>query len=102
MTRHLLWIKVDNYKRILFLKYELQRFLLKSFKKNQNIIFVNRYKSLYFLTTLPKLSSFSYTNKRCVVSGRVWSVARKTNYSRFIFRTESYNANIPGISRASW
>ena len=54
------------------------------------------------LQTLPRISSKVFITHRCAFSGRVWSVNRKTRYSRFLFRTESYDGNIPGCRRASW
>lgn len=93
---------MDDYKRKLYLKHEIKRRLLKSIKSNKLISFRIRYQTVFFSSKFTKLSSYTYSNKRCVVSGRVWSVTSKTNYSRFIFRSEAYLSNIPGMKRASW
>lgn len=102
MSRHNLWISVDNYKRKLFLKHEIKKQLLISNKKNKNSTYLARYKSSFYLSMLPQLSSKIQVNNRCVFTGRVWSVNRKTGYTRFVMRDESYKSNLPGIRRASW
>ena len=102
MDRHNLWISMDKLKRHFYIKNELKRNLLKSIKKSKNYSYIKRYQSSYYLTTLPRISSRTFMVNRCVVSGRVWSVNKQTGYNRFIFRTESYNSNIPGCKRASW
>lgn len=102
MNRHDLWVNIDNYKRTMFLKGELKKIILKSIKKSKNISYMRRYQASYYLVNLPRISSNVALVNRCVVSGRVWSVNRKTKYSRFFFRTEAGNSNIPGCRRASW
>ncbi len=102
MDRHNLWIYSDNLKRHKFLKYDFQKKLLKSIKLNKNASYSQRYYAYYLLVSKPKLSSINKLSNRCVSSGRVWSVNRKTNYNRFVFRDETYKSNIPGCRRASW
>ena len=102
MDRHSLWISVDNYKRKNFIKYELKKILLSSNVKSKKTNYINRYKSLFYLSSIPKYSTKTKLNNRCVISGRVWAVNRKTSYSRFYFRDASYKSNIPGFRRASW
>jgi len=93
---------MDNLKRKSFLGNEVKRLLLKSIKKSTVIPYSRRYQAAYQLTLLSRISSRSTPSNRCVVSGRVWSVNRKTKYSRFIFRKEAYSSNIPGCRKASW
>lgn len=102
MSRHKLWISVDNYKRVIFLKYEIKRKLLKSIKYNVYIPLYKRYLALYFMSKLPRFSSSIYSNNRCVETGRVWHNHSKTNLSRFNLRTKIYQSNLPGFKRASW
>lgn len=93
---------MDRLKRKVFLKNEIKRVILKSIKNSKNISYSRRYQAYYQLILLPRISSKSMVVNRCVVSGRVWGVNRKTKYSRFKLRFESYNSNIPGYRKASW
>lgn len=102
MDRHEAWKAMDNFKREFFLKNEIKRVLLKSIKKNTKTTYARRYLATYYLSTLPRVSSGTLTNNRCVVSGRVWSVNKHTQFSRFVFRKKMYQADIPGCKRASW
>jgi len=93
---------IDNYRRKLFLKYEIKRILMNSIKQNQYIPRTYRYLALYSQSKLIRASSFTQQQNRCVQTGRIWSVNKYTYYSRFFFRTESYKGNFPGFRRASW
>jgi ribosomal protein S14 len=53
----------------------------------------------YSLT--PFNSSKSRLRNRCVRSGRQYNVLRKTQTCRFVFRFESYEGLLPGVSRSS-
>ena len=92
---------MDNYKRQLFLKNELKRKLLRSVKRSAYTPLSRRYMASYYLTTLPKYSAVNFASNRCTISGRVWSVNKKTKYNRFILRSEVAKSNIPGCRRAS-
>lgn len=54
-----------------------------------------------YLVRMPRFSSYTFLNRRCIISGRVWSTNKKTSLSRFELRKEVYKANIPGFRRAS-
>lgn len=102
MDRHDLWKNIDNLKRHLFLKNEVKQLIFKSIKRNKFIPYTKRYQSQYYQSTFHKNKSINKIRNRCVVSGRVWSVNRKTQYGRFTLRTEAYKSIIPGLQRASW
>ena len=95
------WCKMDELKRKLFLKSECKKKLLKSFKNSKNASFYQRYKSTYYLSKIPRITSQTQLRNRCVISGRVWHVGKKTQYSRFVLRNNAYKSNIPGLRRAS-
>lgn len=101
-NRELQWKLNDNLRRKLFLKNELKRQLLKSFIKNKKIPLAYRYLALWHRSKLPRLSSSTQIQNRCVQTGRIWYILKNTQYSRFFFRTESYKGNLPGFKRASW
>jgi ribosomal protein S14 len=92
---------MDRFKRIIFIKHEFKRNLLKSLKVNQKIPYSIRYKAAFYLSTKPRFSSLNYSSKRCIVSGRVWGVEKVTGLTRFVFREEANNSSLPGCSRAS-
>jgi small subunit ribosomal protein S14 len=102
MIRELQWKMLDNFRRKLFLKYELHRIVLKSVTKNTYLPWINRYFAFYNKSKLLQLSSITKQKNRCIRSGRRWSIVKMTSYSRFVFRNESYNGNLPGFRRASW
>jgi ribosomal protein S14 len=102
MTRHKLWIKLDNYKRHIFLKNEIKKKILKSIKVSKKVPYLLKYKASYYNTFLLKSTSKAFFVNRCVLSGRVWGVNKNSNYSRFIFRKKVYKTDIPGSKRSSW
>lgn len=102
MIRENRWKMVDNFRRKLFLKNELKKFILKSLIKNNNVPLTYRYFALYNKSKLARASSLTQHKNKCVRTGRVWSTVKNVNYSRFLFRTESNKGNLPGFRRASW
>jgi ribosomal protein S14 len=93
---------MDNLKRKLFLKFELKRVLLKSLIKNSNLPLTYRYFIFYQKTKTPRWAILPQIVNRCTRTGRAMSVKRRTGYSRFVFRIESYSGHLPGYKRASW
>ena len=102
MDRHELWKNIDNYKRYIFLKNELKHLLFKSVKKNKHLPFTKRYQASYYESSFYKKNSINKIRNRCIRSGRVWSVNKRTRLGRFTLRFESYKSTIPGFQRASW
>ncbi len=102
MIRENRWKMIDNLRRKFFLKVELKRIILKSIIKNTNLPLPYRYYASYNKSKLTRWSSITQQKNKCVKTGRVWSTVKLTNYSRFLFRTESSNGNLPGFKRASW
>jgi len=102
MIRENKWKLVDNFRRKLFLKNELKKIILKSIIKNKTLPLSYRYLALYNKNKLIRLSSITQQKNKCIETGRIWSTVKRTNYSRFFFRTESNNVNLPVFKRASW
>lgn len=101
MTRHKLWLLMDSLKRQYFLKNEIRRSILRAVKRSRTVPYAKRYLASYYLTTMTRSSTKTFSSNRCVISGRVWSVNKKTHYNRFILRTEIAKSNLPGFRRAS-
>ncbi len=102
MKRALNWKLIDNMKRKYFLKYEIKKLILKSISVNNYLPLSYRYYSMYHFSKISKQNSLIQHKKKCIKTGRVWSTEKYTKYSRFIFRRESYQGNLPGFRRASW
>ncbi len=102
MIRENRWKTLDNFKRKLFLKHEMKKVLLCSLIKNNSLPLTYRYFAFYNQSKLLRISSISQQKNKCVITGRVWSTVKLTKFSRFIFRVESNNGNLPGFKRASW
>jgi len=102
MIREKQWIMLDNFKRKIFLKYELKKTILNSIILNSKIPLSYRYIAYYQKIKLPRKSNKSLHGNRCTLTGRIWTVTKQTRLSRFTFRTQSYSGNLPGFRRASW
>jgi ribosomal protein S14 len=57
---------------------------------------------LFNKSKLLRTGSIIQQKNKCVKTGRTWTTVKNTNYSRFLFRTESNKGNMPGFKRASW
>ena len=97
-----MWVLFDNLKRQIHVKHELKHLLLKGLSKNTNTSHLVHHLILFRKAHLIRMSSRIQHRNRCVVSGRNWNVINKARYSRFVFRKESYEGNMPGLKRASW
>jgi len=54
------------------------------------------------LALLPRNSSPTRRNTRCVVTGRGRGYLRKFGLSRVEFREQASRGNIPGVTKSSW
>lgn len=102
MNRSNQWKFIDNFKRKIFIKKEIKYFILKSLCKNNYCFLI--YKYLFFFLKI-KINSYCFKikhNKRCLKTGRIKGIVGFIQNSRFIFRTNSYNGNLPGFKRSSW
>lgn len=102
MNRETKWKMIDNLKRKLFLKHELKKIILRSIIKNDLLPRTYKYFALYNKSKLIRRGAISQQRNKCIKTGRMWYLVKSTQYSRFIFRTESYKGHLPGFSRASW
>ena len=82
-------------------KFAFKQLLLKSQKKSLTISTSRRYIAYFLLVRFPRVTYKNHFNKRCIISGRVWSTNNLTGLSRFELRRSVYKSNIPGFRRAS-
>jgi small subunit ribosomal protein S14 len=92
---------MDNYRRKLFIKYELKNRILSSGIKNDSIPFMYRYYFFYNKTKITRFATNGKHKNRCVLTGRAHGILQKFQYSRFTLRTQSQEGNLPGCRRAS-
>ena len=102
MTRHHQWKLLDQFRRRAYIKTELRRMLLRSFTNSKDVPLSKRYVAHFGLSHLPRHGSRNKIQNRCIQSGRNWNIMRKTQYSRFVFRDQSYFSYLPAVRRASW
>jgi len=102
MNREFQWKLLDNYRRKLFLKNEIKNLFFKNIIKNTNLPIAHRYYAMFKRIKTNHFYSSTRVQKRCVITGRIWSINKTTNFSRFYFRTNTNYGNIPGFKRASW
>lgn len=92
---------LDHYRRQFFIKYEIKQKILKSSIKNKFIPLHYRIFLRFQLVKLQKITSLTKARNRCLITGRVWNVLKKAQYSRFVFRKESNFGHLPGVNRLS-
>lgn len=69
--------------------------------RNESSTYMARSYALYNKSLIIRFSSKVEQRNRCVVTGRVHNVLKKTQYSRFVFRTEAYIGNMPACRKAT-
>jgi small subunit ribosomal protein S14 len=92
----------DEKKRSLFNKYEAQRALLKFLFYNASLDKSIRFEAGKKLAGLPRNSSMTRIQRRCVFSARSRGVLRKFQLSRLKFRQLALQGLLPGVVKASW
>lgn len=96
------WKLLDNYRRKMYVKYEMKNKLFKSIIRNKSLPISYRYYATFQKSLVPKSSSIVKQVNRCVQSGRQWNILKKVKLSRFVFRFQSYDGILPGVRRSSW
>jgi hypothetical protein len=71
MLREQQLLVLDNYRRKMFLKFEIRRLLLKSITKNESLSYAVRHSALYSKNKLIRFSTIAEQRNRCVITGRV-------------------------------
>lgn len=96
------FIQQDKNRRILISKYELKRLEYKSLIKDFSI--PKELKTLYIekLNRLPRNSSKTRSQNRCILTGRGHAVFRFCKLSRIALRQLASKGLLPGIKKSSW
>lgn len=98
--KHLL--ERDKKKRKLIAKFELKRLTLKSIVCNSKFPINIRWKAGLDLSGLPRNSSKTRLNNRCIITGRGKAVHRSFRISRIELRNLSGKGLISGLKKSSW
>lgn len=95
-------IQRDQKRRILFMKYEAKRCILKSMIRDCTLSKNIRFKCVYVLNNLPRNSSLTRVKNRCSITGRAKSNYRIFKLSRISFRELALKSALPGVTKSSW
>ena len=95
-------IERDKKRRNLVTFYEKKRLILKSILANNNLEFGVRWNASLELSGLPKNSSKTKLNNRCILTGRARATDRDFKISRICLRELAGSGFIPGLKKSSW
>jgi small subunit ribosomal protein S14 len=92
----------DKKRRKLLNLYEKKRLILKGILTNNNVEQNIRWKAGLLLSKLPKDSSKTKVNNRCILTGRSRAIDRDFKISRICLRELGESGCIPGLKKSSW
>ncbi len=92
----------DNLKRKYYLKFEIIKYVYKSFLKNDYLNNLHKYYIYLKFSSFFNYSSKVYKKNRCIVSGRRYGLVKYFKLSRFFFRKNVLKLNVSGLKRRSW
>ncbi len=95
-------IERDKKRRFLVAKYEQKRAILKSLMFKNSLPKSVRFKASLELSVLPKNSSKTRLNNRCMFTGRGKAVLTSVRLSRVALRTLGSHGLISGFTKSSW
>ena len=92
----------DKKRRSLLKQYEKKRVLLKKMKIEQKLPYELRFLVQKSLEKLPKNSSKTRVNNRCILTGRIKGRVSTFLISRLKFRKLALQQSLNGITKSSW
>ena len=92
----------DKKRRSLLKQYEKKRVLLKKIKIEEKLPYELRFLVQKSLEKLPKNSSKTRINNRCIITGRVKGRISTFLISRLKFRKLALQRDLNGINKSSW
>lgn len=93
-------IWIDNIRRQMFAKAEIERRALKSITMSSRLPLSVRQAAQKQLAEMPYNTSASRIRMRCVLTGRPRAVCRHTRLSRIMFRYHASEGMLPGVWKA--
>ena len=96
-------MEAREYKRAkLVERYRTKREALKAVINSRTAEFEDKWQAQLELQKLPRNSSASRGQRRCILTGRPHGVYRKFGLGRNKLREHAMFGNIPGLRKASW
>jgi|TARA_B110000967_G_scaffold188708_1_gene211791 small subunit ribosomal protein S14 len=92
----------DAQKRAIFARLEHTRIMLRALLKDRSLPQSVRFHMSMELNTLPRKSTKTKINNRCVSTGRAKGVYRLFKCSRICMRELVAMGALPGVKKASW
>ena len=92
----------DAQKREIFARLEHTRIMLRALLKDRSLPQSVRFQMSMELNTLPRKSTKTKINNRCVNTGRAKGVYRLFKCSRICMRELVAMGALPGVKKASW
>ncbi|KAM0323138.1 hypothetical protein ACHAQA_008988 [Verticillium albo-atrum] len=92
----------DDAKRQVFQEHETQRQALRYLIRNTTLPPRVRAEAQLQLTQMHAYTRSTQIRNRCVLGGKSRGVFRDFKMSRYAFRMEAYQGNLPGVKKASW
>lgn len=92
----------DKNRRNKYLLLEKKKYILKFIINNLKLSKNLRYSAYKRLMNLPKDSSITRINNRCVMTNRSKSVYKKFKISRIVLRDLALNGKLVGVKKATW
>ena len=85
-----------------YAQYELNRLKLKMVQRDAKSSWHERTRAMLELAELPRNSSSTRLQNRCVLTGRSGGVLRQFKMSRIKFRELAELSILPGVKKSSW
>ncbi|KAJ9155226.1 hypothetical protein NKR23_g1927 [Pleurostoma richardsiae] len=92
----------DHSKRKAFEQFEAERQALRYIIRNTTLPPRTRAEAQLQLTQMHCYTRPTQIKNRCVISGRGRGIFRDFKMSRYNFRLQAYEGNLPGVKKASW
>ncbi|KAI8371518.1 uncharacterized protein BYT42DRAFT_580564 [Radiomyces spectabilis] len=81
---------------------ELTRQAYRYITRNETLPARVRHQAQLQLNAMPKQSSPTFVQNRCVATGHGQGILREFKLCRFQFRLKALNGELPGVKKASW
>ncbi|KIW07827.1 uncharacterized protein PV09_01745 [Verruconis gallopava] len=92
----------DHTKRKVFEEYEMDRQALRYIVRNTSLPARMRAQAQLDLSQMHPYTRLTQINNRCIFGGRARGVFRDFRMSRYQFRMNALEGNLPGVKKASW
>ncbi|CAI0647597.1 unnamed protein product [Colletotrichum noveboracense] len=92
----------DHTKRQVFMEHEPERQALRHIIRNVTLPPRVRAEAQLQLSQMHSYTRSTQIRNRCILGGKSRGVFRDFKMTRFNFRMQAYEGNLPGVKRASW